>query len=72
MGRKINQAETVWGLPCPYCSGNHQREHCPRVKGFEYYPDGKIRRVSFWEPQGEVYCPCPTCGQLAPMGKCVR
>lgn len=36
---------------CPYCSdGDKQISHggvCPKVKSFEYHPDGTIKKVEF-------------------------
>lgn len=36
---------------CPYCSGGGvQTIHhgqCPKVKAFEYFPDGSVKRVEF-------------------------
>ena len=35
---------------CGYCGGYHTGRACPRVKAFEYHPDGKVKRVEFFEP----------------------
>lgn len=45
---------------CPYCSSdtakiNHQGI-CPKVKSFEYYPTGELKRVEFHAPPS----PLPT------------
>ena len=38
---------------CPYCSGpNSYVVHggkCPKVKAFEYHPNGTLKRVEFYE-----------------------
>ena len=30
---------------CPYCSGSHAIEQCPRVQSVEYNPDGSVKKV---------------------------
>lgn len=30
---------------CPYCSGSHPVEQCPRVQSVEYNPDGSVKKV---------------------------
>ncbi len=32
---------------CRYC-GVYHSDACPRVKAFEYHPDGSLKRVEIW------------------------
>lgn len=34
---------------CQWCGMIHTGS-CPRVKATEYYPDGTVKRVEFWDP----------------------
>lgn len=36
--------------PCRFCGQRHGHL-CPYVRAIEYYPDGAVRRVEFYEPQ---------------------
>ncbi len=46
-------AETVsidkQDMLCEWCGQKHPGQACPLVKEIEYYPDGQIKRVIFWE-----------------------
>lgn len=56
---------------CPYCSTLSPMYHygavCPRVRAFEYYPDGTIKRVEFKdvpeEPIPLLFNVCQICGE---------
>ena len=44
--------------PCTYCSGQngniyHYGGMCPRVKVIEYFPNGAVKRVEFWDERDE-------------------
>ena len=46
----------VWDppKPCAYCSGQngdvyHYGRICPRVKAIEYFQNGAVKRVEFWD-----------------------
>jgi hypothetical protein len=45
-------------LPCPYCSNSGQQVYhggkCPLVKAVEYYPDGAVKRVEFYDEPATV------------------
>lgn len=36
---------------CPYCGMGAHIGKCPCVKAFEFYEDGTIKRVEFYDPQ---------------------
>lgn len=45
MNDNINSVD---GKICPYClTVYHLGAVCPKVKAFEYYPDGNLKRVEF-------------------------
>ena len=50
MDQKLNK-KTVKLKVCKYCGSivKHTGK-CPSVKSFEYYPDGKIKKVEFLTP----------------------
>jgi len=44
--------------PCAYCSGQngdvyHYGGMCPKVKVIEYFPNGAVKRVEFWDERDE-------------------
>ena len=41
---------TTLNQNCPYCGMIHT-SICPRVKSYEYYSDGTVKRVEFFEPK---------------------
>jgi hypothetical protein len=46
-------SSTAANIPvCPRCHGAHALAQCPQVKTIEYYKDGSIRRVEFFETVG--------------------
>jgi len=51
----------VWDppKPCAYCSGQngdvyHYGRMCPRVKAIEYFQNGAVKRVEFWNDADSV------------------
>lgn len=36
---------------CAYCGKDHEPEQCPRIKAIEYYEDGQIKRVEFYDKE---------------------
>ncbi len=39
--------------PCPYCGHGHTGT-CPKVRAIDYYQDGTVKRVEFYEPKPHV------------------
>lgn len=37
------------GEKCEHC-GNVHATTCPRIKAIEYYPDGTVKRITFYSP----------------------
>jgi len=40
---------------CQWCNCHHPNTFCPRAKAIEYYPDGTVKRVEFWESPKLTY-----------------
>lgn len=38
------------GITCQHC-GQFHKTTCPRIKALEYFPDGTVRRVEFYDPK---------------------
>lgn len=36
---------------CQYCGNIHYGVTCPRIKAFDYHPDGTVARVEFFAPK---------------------
>jgi hypothetical protein len=47
-------APTGWYVAtiCPRCGGGHAHGECPDVRAIEYYPDGRVKRVEYFEGTG--------------------
>jgi hypothetical protein len=43
-------------MPCPICNIVHAGQ-CPRVKAKEYFPDGTLKRIEFFEPYNPSLAP---------------
>jgi len=41
-------------LRCRYCRETHS-EVCPKVRSFEYRPDGTISKVEFWPQEVSMW-----------------
>jgi hypothetical protein len=42
---------------CKWCGMHHPNMPCSRAKAIEYYPDGTIKRVEFWQPAAWTHGP---------------
>lgn len=40
--------DNLFGGRCQWCSQYHGGRMCPEIKAIEYYEDGRIKRVEFW------------------------
>lgn len=34
---------------CQWCGAIHPKTLCPRARAIDYYQDGTVKRVEFWE-----------------------
>lgn len=42
-------SDTILFPVCKWCGTYHAGAYCDRVKAIEYYRDGSVKRVEFWD-----------------------
>lgn len=49
MNKEARTLEGTSLATCQWCGCIHPKTICPRARAIDYYPDGSIKRVEFWE-----------------------